>query len=435
MQNAIDCYPTALAQAALPYVDYQKGRPHPRQPQPWKAVATPPLAHFIFLSMLFHALFVLLFGAPSGGSREGRAMWGSLQVVLQSANPEPQPTLKLDRGKFAAKVERQDAPKAPRPTPAETARAPEPRAEPAPAAPIAFPRLLDRLVAPDLKLEKLPPLRVPPPTETPFVPRPLPERTVPPVVAEPAQVAPAPPPAAPTQPVERPPVETVAVPVPVPATPPIERATPPVERPPVETVAVPVPAAQPIERATSPIERPPVEVPAIPIPPTQSVAPPRIEPAPTALERALTPDVPITPAPPPAIERPAPRPIEAEPPRRVESELPVKTPAAPSTSPFKPPSPAIDSREGAPSTKYDPTAPSLDLDAMRKRAGQIAREGSGNRAILPFPMPPAPERKSKEAIALEKARKPDCRTAYKEMGLLAIAPLIANEFGEGSCRW
>jgi hypothetical protein len=209
----------------------------------------------------------------------------------------------------------------------------------------------------------------------------------------------------------------VSIPVPVPATLPVERATPP------------------IERAAPPIERPPVEVPAIPIPPTQSVAPPRIEPAPTALERALTPDVQIAPAPSPAIERPAPRPIEAESTRRLEPEPPVNTPAAPSVSPFKPPSPAIDSREGAPSTKFDPTAPSLDLDAMRKRAGQIAREGSGNRAILPFPMPPAPERKSKEAIALEKARKPDCRTAYKEMGLLAIAPLIANEFGEGSCRW
>jgi hypothetical protein len=119
----------------------------------------------------------------------------------------------------------------------------------------------------------------------------------------------------------------------------------------------------------------------------------------------------------------------------VEPELPVKTPAVPRVSPYQAPAPASDSREDAPATKYDPTAPSLDLDAMRRRAGQIAREGSGNRALLPFPMPPAPERKSKEAIALEKARKPDCRTAYKEMGLLAIAPLIANEFGEGNCRW
>lgn len=384
--------------------------------------------------MLFHALVVLLFGAPSGGSREGRAMWGSLQVVLQGPTPAPQPTLKLDRGLAV--------PKAPPATREKTAGVPERRTGPAPTeAPFTFPPLLDRIVAPELKLEQAPALRVPQPTEIPFVPRPTtPERTVTPEIAEPAPVAPAPIPVAPTPPVERPPVETVAVPVP---------ATPPVERPPVETSAVPVPSAPAVER-------PPVEVPAIPVPPTQSVTPPRIEPAPTPSEKALSPEVPIAPAlppaierpppapvierppPPPAIERAAPRPPDADSLRKVEPEPPVRTPFAPSTSPFKPPAPASvapEIREGAPSTTYDPTAPKLDLDAVRKRAGQIAREGSGQRAVLPFPMPPAPERKSKEAIALEKARKPDCRTAYQGLGLLAIAPLIANEFGEGTCRW
>jgi hypothetical protein len=84
---------------------------------------------------------------------------------------------------------------------------------------------------------------------------------------------------------------------------------------------------------------------------------------------------------------------------------------------------------------YDPTLPTLDPEALRMRAGQIAREGTGNRAILPFPMPPQPARKSKEEIAIENARKPDCRTAYQNLGLLAVVPLLANEFGEGSCRW
>ena len=37
--------------------------------------------------------------------------------------------------------------------------------------------------------------------------------------------------------------------------------------------------------------------------------------------------------------------------------------------------------------------------------------------------------------AIENARKPDCRTAYKDLGLLAVVPLVANEFGEGTCRW
>ena len=65
----------------------------------------------------------------------------------------------------------------------------------------------------------------------------------------------------------------------------------------------------------------------------------------------------------------------------------------------------------------------------------MAREGHGNRAILPFPMPPPPERKTKEQIAIENARKPDCRTAWSGLGLAAVVPLIANEFGEGNCRW
>ena len=83
----------------------------------------------------------------------------------------------------------------------------------------------------------------------------------------------------------------------------------------------------------------------------------------------------------------------------------------------------------------DPTKPSLDLDALRKRAAEITRQGTGNRAALPFPMPPVPKPKSKLEQAIENARKPDCRDAYKDLGLLAVVPLVANEFGEGTCRW
>ena len=37
--------------------------------------------------------------------------------------------------------------------------------------------------------------------------------------------------------------------------------------------------------------------------------------------------------------------------------------------------------------------------------------------------------------AIAKAAKPDCRTAYAELGLLAIAPLVASTVGNGGCRW
>jgi hypothetical protein len=200
----------------------------------------------------------------------------------------------------------------------------------------------------------------------------------------------------------------------------------------VETPALPAPAPAP------PIERPPVEVPVLPVPHTQSVAPPRIEAPSIPAEKSLPAEVPLTPTPPPTMERAAPRaPEPAEVPRKVESEVPMKVQPSLRELPLRTPSPAGVPRETAPSTTYDPTAapPSVDLDAVRKRAGQMAREGSGNRALLPFPMPAPPEHKTKEQIAIENARKPDCRTAYKGLGLLAVAPLIANEFGEGTCRW
>jgi hypothetical protein len=98
-------------------------------------------------------------------------------------------------------------------------------------------------------------------------------------------------------------------------------------------------------------------------------------------------------------------------------------------SPFKrsaPPAPAED---------YDPTKPRVDLDAVRRRAGELARQGTGNRAAFALPMPPVDKPKTDLEKAIEKARKPDCRTAYKDMGLLAVVPLVANQFGEGNCRW
>jgi hypothetical protein len=78
-------------------------------------------------------------------------------------------------------------------------------------------------------------------------------------------------------------------------------------------------------------------------------------------------------------------------------------------------------------------APRLDLDDAKKRAARaVVREGS--RGLLSI-IPPPPERDSKEARALEKAAKPDCRTAYANMGLLAAVPLVASAIGDSGCRW
>jgi len=360
----------------------------------------PPVSHFVFLSMLLHALAIILFGAPSGGSREGRAMWGSLQVVLQGAPRDAVPTLKLDREPVAPIAPA--SPPRPRVAPRSKLVIPDaplrttktlviPDAptgaavgDPIPIPETTFPPLLDRIVPSERKLELPPPLQVPPPTEAPDVAPPREQVVTPEVAAPPAEV-----------------------PLPVPE----RAATPPIERAPVEAPAIPV------VPSTPPAERPPVEVQAIPVPPIESIAPPRSEPASKPVETAVTPSSPT----PPSVTPSSPTP---------PTGATVGDPRTERPSPFRSPAPSTDSID-----KYDPTAPTLDLDALRKRAGQIAREGTGRRAILPFPMPPVPERKSKMEIAIENARKPDCRTAYQALGLAAIVPLVANEFGEGNCRW
>jgi hypothetical protein len=79
-------------------------------------------------------------------------------------------------------------------------------------------------------------------------------------------------------------------------------------------------------------------------------------------------------------------------------------------------------------------APPIDMEAARQRAREIASEATSTRGILPA-LPPPPERLSKESHALEKAIKPDCRTAYAGMGLLAVPVLVASTIGDGGCRW
>ena len=315
----------------------------------------PAVAQFIYLSMLLHAIAILIFGAPPGGSREGRAMWGALNVVLQGpARAAPVVAPKLEREL-----------KMPAPAPAPT---PTKRAAPPMEIPRIVPPMMERIAPPPLKLDKALP--------TPKIE----------VIA-----VPAPPP--------------VAVPTPMPLVPDlprVERAiadTPKIEAPLAQPIAPPAPP-RPVEAA------PPVAVPS----PMQPIAPEA-----------------------PRIER-----TFAEPPKIVAPPAPaqeISQPAFPARiAPPLPPPPVVEKRE-APSSGYDPTRPAMDMDEVRRRASQMAREGTGQRALLPFPMPAPPERKTKTEEALERARKPDCRTAYKELGLLAVAPLIANEFGEGTCRW
>ncbi len=337
----------------------------------------PGVAQFVYLSALLHAIAILLFGAPPGGSREGRAMWGSLNVVIQGPArdiviPERMQPLVADP---LAKLEREF-----RPSP--TIVTPQ----------VVVPPKMERIAPPQVKLERMLPS---PKIEVVPLPAPAPR------IAVPAPIAPL----VPELPrVERTMAEPpkITAPVAQPVVPPVkERPPPPAEVPRVDTTLVPMlpaaPALPAIERAPDIAPKviappaPPVPEPVAPKVETPPAAPPA---APTSREELFAPRA-------PAPARPAPAPAEKR------------------------------ANDGA----YDPTKPSIDLEEMRRRASQMAREGVGQRALLPFPMPAPPERKSKTEEALEKARKPDCRTAYKDLGLLAAVPLIANEFGEGTCRW
>jgi hypothetical protein len=239
------------------------------------------------------------------------------------------------------------------------------------------------------------------------------------------------------------------------APPQIERElAPPVELPPR---AVPMPPSAPIERVAPPqIERElalPVELPqqAIPMAPSapiERVAPPQIE-------RELAPPVELPPravpaAPAAPLERIAPASIEREIAAPAEIPTPRREPAtAAPPLPRTAPTPAAASRFGTPDADEEifksrrdvatppSEAPRIDLDAARKKAArEIVREGSGSRGVFSIPSPPPLEKKSKEAMAMEKAIKPDCRTAYANMGLLAVPVLVASAIAaDGSCRW
>lgn len=339
--------------------------------------------------MLLHAFFILLFGTPAGGSREGRAMWGSLDVTIRGPlldatgigiDPDRAAAIRLPGTRLLERRDeaRKEAAVRPPPDMNATREAQQPAAPPA---------LTVTPVAPaTTELAPLPRME-PVAAEVPVVPTPLLEWT------------------------PRPAIEP--------------KLAPPVRLPPVE---VPVVRAPPR----------PVEVPFVPAPLMQDTAP-------SAYTPKLAPPVELTPLEPPVARSPAPAPAPTTA-QSPASDRPA-APAAASASPRDAQPAASGARQPRDETTFDIRKPAtgdaqqpgigprIDLDAARARARAMAREGSGNRAVLPFPMPPVPERKTKEQIAIEKAWKPDCKTAYKDMGLLAVVPLVANEFGEGNCRW
>ena len=468
-------------------------RPPARRTFALTRVDEPTLIQFVVLSMLVHVLVIMLFGdASRGGARRGDDLLGALDVTLRRLAPEPGADLTLAPGAEERSAGTALLPRPARPTstpaPGEqrAVESPPERREtsivppvesPAPTPVEAVPRLnldapeeVDRPFRPGAIV---PPKIEPAPRQLERVVPPRIERELVPPIEAPARAVPSAPAAplehvAPTQiqrelaaPAELPPREIPTAPAA-----PLERVAPqqverelaaPAELPPRE---VPLAPGAPLERTAPPaIEHelappaavPPRPVPATPGPPIERVAPPKIE-------RPLAPTVeaPLRPAAAPAAAQPQSgsvpslrsAPAESTPP--AQRSVPAAT--APASAPARPEAlPPL--RYGTPAAEEDlfkprgdavnpaaapGAAPRIDLDAARKRAVRdIASEGSGSRGVLPFPLPvpPPPDKKSKAAQAMEKAIKPDCRTAYAESGLLAVPALLAGAFDNGGCRW
>jgi len=187
--------------------------------------------------------------------------------------------------------------------------------------------------------------------------------------------------------------------------------------------------------ALPPLELPPRQ---LPLPaPTEQAAPPRVE---RDLARPAADAAPKSETVEPALRPPRAPPAAGTADRAPAREAPTRSGPSPAESAPRPRGGISDADEEAFKPRDDTTGPAgtprLDLDATRRRAREIASEGQGSRGLLPVvPPPPAEARKPNLADAIAKAAKPDCRTAYADLGLLAIPPLVVSSVGNGGCRW
>ena len=447
----------------------------PRSPGGRKSparVEQPSLFEFLILSMLLHLLVIVLFGNPGGSSlRRDEESWNPLDIRLRQPNSEPGTGFRRAPGAETTapgsallprtgaapstpsttpgtqqpsaapappepQAERPEAfPEAPPAAPPEkeaTPRAPSPPREAKPGLNLEAPQEIDRSFAVEPPLRRL----APPTLESPLT--------------TPAELAPHEAPISPAVPLGRitpaltqrelaPPLELIPREAPVTPAAPVERMVAPRFEPEIAAPAeltpreLPSPAA-PIERiapaTAAPLERfaPPAELRAPAR--TGSEGAPAQRPSPKS-ERETAPAA-----------RPAPGESLPQVQRGAPSGAPETTSPAPPPERFHFGSPTPEEELFKPRGNVMPALdepglpPYIDLEGARREAArEVLREGAGSRGILALPVPPPPEYKSREARAMEKAIKPDCRTEYAALGLFAVPALLISALADTGCRW
>ena len=427
------------------------------------AVVEPPtLLQFVLLSMLLHVLVVVLFGnAPGIGARRGEGWWGPLDVTLRRLTQPAAPSGIGPFGERGAPAQRRSptlAPEVPAPEKPEAT----PEAVESERQILIQPSPIERIAPPAIERELMPLLSVPLRAESVPPAAPL-EKIAPsgvaPAMAPPVELRPHERPIVPSAPIERlapeqpehrmqPPVSLPPRELPkVPSTP-IERLAPqqperpmapPVSLAPRESPRAP---SAPIERLAPqqperplapPVSLPPRESPQLPSAPVERLAPLPSEhelSPPVALPPRETPQLPAAP-----MEQIAPRSLEQREiaPRRPEVAPEERLPnlwfaPRPDESMFKERRDVV-----IPSTEPG-ELPHIDREGARQRAREIA-SGEGSRRVINLALPVPPEKKSKEAQAIDKAGRPDCRTEYADLGLLAVPALLANAITDTGCKW
>jgi len=127
---------------------------------------------------------------------------------------------------------------------------------------------------------------------------------------------------------------------------------------------------------------------------------------------------------------PAPRPqaaaAQSAPTPVITSDDP--TPAAPA------PTGAAEPGTEAAAADADAGPPGFDMNEARKTARLIAKHRKDGLVALPKAEPPL-ERDDRLGRAIERARRPDCKSAYSGLGLLAVIPLAKDAVTGSGCKW